>query len=77
MFKPEPKTALATVDRIPLTIGVSGKLHDVQSLLASVERVDQRIWVDEVLIERSKEASEEITCELKLAVFTNHFEISD
>ena len=76
-FKPEAKTALAAVDRIPLTIGVAGKQHSLQSLLAKIEQVDQQIWVDEVLIERSKEAGEEMVCELKLAIFTNHFEISD
>lgn len=77
MFKPEQKTALASIDRIPLTIGVTGKLHHLKALLANIEQVNERIWVDEVLIERGKEAGEEMECELKLAIFTNHFEISD
>jgi hypothetical protein len=76
-FKPEAKQALGSVDRVPLVISCSGSRDRVQSLLAGLEQINQRLWVEELTMERGKEAGEDMTCELRLAIFTNHFEISD
>lgn len=77
MFRPETKQSFAAVERIPVTIGCTGDTQHLLSLLASVERMNQRIWVDEITIERGKEAGEGMRCELKPAIFVNNFEISD
>lgn len=77
MFRPEPKQSFAAVERIPVTIGCTGDHDRLLSLLASVERMNQRIWVDEVTIEREKETGEGMRCELRPAIFVNNFEISD
>lgn len=77
MFRPEPKQSLAVVERLPVTIGCTGDHERVQSLLASIERMNQRIWVDEITIERGKETGEGMRCELRPAIFVNNFEISD
>jgi len=77
MFRPEPKQSFASVERIPVTIGCTGDHEHLQSLLASIERMNQRIWVEEVTIERGKEIGEGMRCELRPAIFVNNFEISD
>lgn len=76
-FRPETKQSLATLERIPLTFGCRGTHHQVQTLLASLEGLNRRIWVDEVLIERNQQNGKFVMCELKLAIFADNFEISD
>jgi hypothetical protein len=76
-FKPEAKQTMGSIDRIPLTIGCSGRSDRLQSLLAGLEQLNQRLWVEELTMERGKEVGQDMTCELRLAIFTNHFEISD
>lgn len=76
-FRPETKQSLATLERIPLTFGCRGTPQQVQTLLASLEGLNRRIWVDEVLIERNQQNGKLVTCELKLAIFADNFEISD
>jgi Tfp pilus assembly protein PilO len=76
-FRPEAKQSLATLERIPLTFGCRGTPQQVQTLLATLEGLNRRIWVDEVLIERNQQNGKLVMCELKLAIFADNFEISD
>ncbi|MCE9605275.1 MAG: type II secretion system protein M [Planctomycetia bacterium] len=76
-FRPETKQAYATLERIPLTLGCRGTPEQVQTLLSSIELLNQRLWVDDVTIERSRQDGKSVTCELKLAIFADNFEISD
>lgn len=77
MFRPETKQPFAAIERIPVTIGCTGDHERLLALLAKVERVNQRIWIDEVSLERGKEDGEGMTCRLKPVIFVNNFEISD
>lgn len=76
-FRPEPKVSYATLERIPLTLGCRGTPEQVQTLIASIESLSQRVWIDEAVIERGKQNGKDVTCELKLAIFADNFEISD
>lgn len=76
-FRPEAKQSLATLERIPLTFGCRGTSEQVKTLLASIEGLNQRIWIDDALIEKSHQNGKLVTCELKLAIFADNFEISD
>jgi Tfp pilus assembly protein PilO len=77
IFRPEAKQSFVAVDRIPLSIGCTGEHDRLQSMLAGIERMNQRVWIDEFVLERGKENEEGMTCEVKLAIFVNNFEISD
>jgi Tfp pilus assembly protein PilO len=76
-FKPEAKQSLAAVDRLPLTVGCTGSHDELQALLASLEQLSKRVWIDELVLERGAEAGSKMKCELKLAIFVDNFEISD
>jgi len=76
-FRPEAKQSLVGVERFPLSIACRGSHVDTQALLARLEALDQRVWVDELLIEGNREDAQEVTCQVKLAIFINKFEILD
>lgn len=76
-FRPETKQTLATLERIPLTFGCRGSHNQVQTLLASFEELNKRLWIEEVLIERHQQNAQAVMCELKLAIFADNFEISN
>jgi Tfp pilus assembly protein PilO len=77
MFRPEAKTSFAAVDRLPVTVQCKGTYGQMQALLASMEQVKQRVWVDDLVLERGTNAGEDMRCELRLAIFVDNFEISD
>lgn len=77
MFRPESKQSLAELERTPLTIGCRGTFAQVQTLIAGVERMPQRIWIEQMKVESNSQNAELIECELKLAIFADKFEISN
>lgn len=77
MFRPEPKSLHVAVDRLPATVQCQGTFLQLQSLLASLEQLRHRIWIEELLLERGAEIEGNVKCELRLAIFVDNFEISD
>jgi hypothetical protein len=77
IFRPESKQSFVAVERIPLSIGCTGEHDRLQSLPAQLESMNRRVWIDELVLERAKENEQDMTCELKLAIFVNNFDISD
>jgi len=77
MFRPEAKQTWTELERVPLTIGCRGRYDEVYALINSIERVPQRIWIEEATIEKSRQDAELVECELKLAIFADKFEISN
>lgn len=76
-FRPEAKLALAELERTPVTIGCRGTFEQVQTLLASIEAMPHRIWIEHAKLETGRESAELIECEIKLAIFADKFEISN
>lgn len=76
-FRPEAKTSFAALDRLPLILGCRGTYRQVQSLLSSLERQPQRLWIEEVQIERAAGTDGTLACEIRLALFADKFDISD
>lgn len=76
VFRPEPKQNFAVYERLPLTVACSGSFQQLQALLAAIEQLPQRIWIEEATFEREKDGAR-MRCELKPAIFVNNFEISD
>jgi Tfp pilus assembly protein PilO len=77
VFRPEPKRSYASLDRLTLVLGCRGTHKQIQAVLAAVEQLPARIWIDEVTLERADENGEFVHCELRLAIFADNFEISD
>lgn len=77
MFRPEPKSSFAAVDRLPATVQCKGPFEQLQALLASLEQLEQRVWVEDLLLERGSETAGDVKCEIRLAIFVDNFEISD
>jgi Tfp pilus assembly protein PilO len=77
VFRPEAKRAHASIERLPLVLGCRGTHDQIHAVLAAVERLPARIWVDEVSLERADQDGEFVSCELRLAIFADNFEISD
>jgi hypothetical protein len=46
-------------------------------VLAAIEHLPARIWIDEVTFERIGQDGAIVSCELRLAIFADNFEISD
>jgi Tfp pilus assembly protein PilO len=77
VFRPEAKQPSAVVDRVPLTVACVGTFTQLQSMLASIESLPQRIWIEEAIFERDAKDGEKMRAELKPVIFVNNFEISD
>jgi len=77
VFRPEPKRVHASLERLPLVLGCRGTHEQVHAVLAAVEKLPARIWIDEVTLERADQDGELVSCEIKLAIFADNFEISD
>jgi Tfp pilus assembly protein PilO len=75
-FEPQQVVERRRVREIPLQLGVQGSLAEFFALLAAVEKLPPLIWVDELKIERNPK-SDDLQCELKLALFADKSEISD
>ncbi len=76
-FRPEPKQSLAVLDRVSLSVGCVGTFAQVQTLLATLEGLPERIWIEEARFECDGKDREKMRCELKPAIFVDNFEISD
>jgi Tfp pilus assembly protein PilO len=77
VFRPELKRVHASLERLPLVLGCRGTHDQVHAVLAAIERLPARIWIDEVLWERADQDGGLVSCEIKLAIFADNFEISD
>ena len=54
----------------------TGACHEALNQ-AAIEKLPARIWVDEVTLERADQDGKTVSCELRLAIFADNFEISD
>lgn len=76
-FAPEPATNLERLQKIPLRIGFSGSFSQICTVLAGIEKLDQRIWVEDFNVEKAGDLGDSLKCELNLAIFANNSEKSD
>jgi Tfp pilus assembly protein PilO len=65
------------IRRIPVEVECSGSFAQISRLLDGLERLDQAIWVDTFLMEKSGEDGENVQCKLTLAVFADNPDDSD
>jgi Tfp pilus assembly protein PilO len=75
----EPQTAieLATLREVPILFSAKGNFGQISRLLAGLEHLPERIWLEDVRLEQMRESRQEIKAELRLVVFTGNSDISD
>jgi Tfp pilus assembly protein PilO len=74
---PQQPQHLQTVEKLPYEIEVEGSYRQVFALLVNLEQMGAPSWVEELRIESTGENSEELQCELKMAVFAGRNGNSD
>jgi Tfp pilus assembly protein PilO len=76
-FEPTAPKELVGLRMIPVAFNVRGSYAEICQLLAGLESLPERIWVDEMRIEPERESGKDAECNLKLTVFAANSEISD
>ncbi len=62
---------------VPLTLVCTGSFEQAFELVQGIEALTQSIWIDDFRIERKDAKQEDLSCEIKLVVFTGKSDISD
>jgi Tfp pilus assembly protein PilO len=76
-FEPQPPKDLASLRMVPVAFDARGSYAQICQMLAGLETLPERIWVEELRIEPARESGKDEECSLKLIVFTANSEISD
>jgi len=76
-FDPQPPRRYETIEKLPLEMEVQGPFERVFDFVRRLETLEAPIWVEEMSLEPKSEASEDLQCELKMAVFAARTDISD
>ncbi|HEX3997291.1 MAG TPA: type 4a pilus biogenesis protein PilO [Pirellulales bacterium] len=76
-FEPQSPKDLAGLRMVPVAFDAQGSYGEIGKMLAGLESLPERIWVEEVKIEASRESAKDEQCVLKLTVFALNSENSD
>jgi Tfp pilus assembly protein PilO len=76
-FAPEAVVKYDRMQKIPLRIGFSGSFPQICDFLMRLEKINQRIWVEDFNLEKEGEKGDGLKCELNLAIFAGNSEKSD
>jgi Tfp pilus assembly protein PilO len=76
-IEPQPAIELATMRAVPILFSAKGNFGQVSHLLAGLERLPERIWLEDVRLEQARESRQRIKVDLRLVVFTGNSDISD
>lgn len=76
-FSPGSRTSYDRVAKIPLSINCQGSFTQIYDFLYKLESLAQIVWVERFTIEKSREDSQQLQCEISLVIFTDNPENSD
>ena len=76
-FEPQTAKELADLRLLPVVFNAHGGYPEICRLLAGLESLPERIWVEEMRIEPVRENGKDAECSLKLTVFAANSENSD
>ena len=62
---------------VPMELNVDGTFDQVDRLLARIESLPERIWVDDIKITREREDGKDEQCAIKLSVFAENSDKSN
>jgi Tfp pilus assembly protein PilO len=80
-FQPQPDEDMAaarppTGRRWKATLVTEGSFVQLFDLVGRLERLPVRLWIDEMKVQRGKDAGSAARCEMKLVIFAGCFEYS-
>lgn len=76
-FEPAGPKELAELRTVSVVFDSQGNFAQICGLLAGLESLPERIWVDDVRVESSQESGKDEQCNLKLTVFADNSDKSD
>lgn len=76
-FQPEPKQDRNYLSQVAVRVTCRGTLQQLFASLRALEALPWTVWVDEVHLSPDKENQATLSCELKLAIFTEKSDHSD
>jgi Tfp pilus assembly protein PilO len=76
-FEPQAPKELAGLRMVPIALSAEGSYGAVCRLLAGLETLPERIWVDDMRIEPSRDSGKDVQFNLKLIVFAGNSEKSN
>jgi Tfp pilus assembly protein PilO len=76
-IEPQPEVELETLRVVPVVFAANGSFVEISRLLAGLEGLPERIWIEDLRLEGAREIGQKMKCELRLVVFAGNSEISD
>ncbi len=76
-FEPQAPIKYKSFDRVPLALAITGTFAEIQNCLQGLESLPASIWVEDVKLNATGKDTEDMTCEMNIAIFTNCAEKSD
>lgn len=76
-FEPQPPIKYKSFDRVPLSLAITGTFSEIQTFLQGLESLPAVIWVEDVKMNASGKDTQDMACEMNIAIFTNCAEKSD
>lgn len=70
-FEPQAKIDHQLIQQAPLVVEAKGMFGEICQFVSEIERHPARIWVEQLKIERAREAGKPASCQLKLVVFSD------
>ena len=76
-FEPQQPVDYQTLDKMRVTLVVSGGFAAIEQLIKNLEELPVTVWIEALKMESAREAGQTTTCEVSLAIFTRNNEKSD
>ncbi|HEV2972178.1 MAG TPA: type 4a pilus biogenesis protein PilO [Pirellulales bacterium] len=76
-IEPQPEVELDTLRVVPVVFAAKGSFVEICRLLAGLEGLPERMWLDDVRFEALRETGQKMKCEMRLVVFAGKSENSD
>jgi Tfp pilus assembly protein PilO len=74
---PEEPEEMKSLSRHPVHLLIDGRFDELFTFVEALEQMPFTIWIDRLQLQSLSEASEKLTCELSLSIFTDNQDISD
>ena len=74
---PEDFEVMSCLSRHPVRLVIAGQFNELFAFVQALEQLPFTVWIDRLQLQTLGEASEQLTCELSLTVFTDNQDISD
>ena len=74
---PEEPQEMKSLAQHPVRLVVGGQFNELFAFVHALEQMPFTVWIDRLKLQSPGQASEKLTCELSLTVFTDNQDISD